>query len=450
MSVSNGHGYRIRFGAYEADLRSGELRRGGLKLRLQPQPFRILATLLQNPGEVVTREQLLAELWPEGTHVEFDLSLNAAVKKLRRSLGDSAQHPRFIETLPRIGYRFVFPVERIALETADDTTSSVPDAVDTDAAPARPLRWALIAATAGLAIAAGALTGVFSGDAWRALTATGQRSEEMLFAYRFFLGSRASPDGSMVAYRDAETAHLWIVDLHTGERRELIADWVSSVVAWSRDSRRIAFVKLGDPPGGLEIVEVATGARTRIPTDPVQRVVAWDWTADGRLVCTARSKDNPRIRLVGFLSLDDQVLTYIREVPQRANTFALSPDQRFIVYSERIAPTETNPAVQSDIRLIPVNGDGPIVTLSDHPDPDLYPFWSPDGRRVLVWARHESGPRERPLGRRYRPGYRRGAYTRPSSLRGWGPQRLRSFPARPRRETSSFHAGLRETTRSSS
>ena len=104
---------RIRFGAYEVELASGELRKGGIKIRLQPQPFQVLRLLLERPGEVVSREELRHKLWPDDTYVEFDLSLNTVVKKLRRALNDNPQHPRYIETLPRNGYRFIFPTERI-------------------------------------------------------------------------------------------------------------------------------------------------------------------------------------------------------------------------------------------------------------------------------------------------------------------------------------------------
>jgi cholera toxin transcriptional activator len=109
---SSGSGQRavVRFGVFEADLRSGELRKQGLRLKLQGQPFDILAILLQRPGEVVTRDELRQALWPEDTYVDFDHSLNTAINKLRTALGDSGSNPRFVETLARRGYRFIAPV----------------------------------------------------------------------------------------------------------------------------------------------------------------------------------------------------------------------------------------------------------------------------------------------------------------------------------------------------
>jgi DNA-binding winged helix-turn-helix (wHTH) protein len=100
----------IQFGIFEADLRTGELRRSGAKVRLQEQPFQILAMLLERPGEIVTREELRTRLWPADTFVDFDHSLNAAVRRLRDALGDTAENPRFVETVARRGYRFLAPV----------------------------------------------------------------------------------------------------------------------------------------------------------------------------------------------------------------------------------------------------------------------------------------------------------------------------------------------------
>jgi len=117
---------RIRFDVFEADLRSGELRKHGLKIKLHQQPFQVLTALLEHPGEVVTREELQARLWPSDTFVDFEVGLNSAVKKLREALRDSAETPRFIETLPRRGYRFIaainnaLPVEAPATVTPQE------------------------------------------------------------------------------------------------------------------------------------------------------------------------------------------------------------------------------------------------------------------------------------------------------------------------------------------
>ena len=108
----------LRFGVFELDLRAGELRKEGVKIKLQEQPFQILALLLAHPGEVVTRDELRKKLWPTDTFVDFDHGLNRAVNKLREALGDHSDSPRFIETLPRRGYRFVAPIHLPAARAA--------------------------------------------------------------------------------------------------------------------------------------------------------------------------------------------------------------------------------------------------------------------------------------------------------------------------------------------
>src|SRR5947207_11765530 len=108
---STGSGRLVRFGEFEIDERAGELRKEGIKVRLQEQPLQILQILLEHPGEVVTREELRKRVWPSDTFVDFDHGINNAIKRLREALGDTAETPRFIETLPRRGYRFIASLE---------------------------------------------------------------------------------------------------------------------------------------------------------------------------------------------------------------------------------------------------------------------------------------------------------------------------------------------------
>ncbi len=117
----------VRFGLFEADLAAAELRKRGRKIPLQDQPFRVLALLLRRAGELVTREEFQRALWPADTFVEFDEGLNKAIQKLRQALDDSSDNPRFIETLPRKGYRFIAPVERVAGEAVTPQPAPVHD-----------------------------------------------------------------------------------------------------------------------------------------------------------------------------------------------------------------------------------------------------------------------------------------------------------------------------------
>src|SRR4051812_17964497 len=141
-----------RFGLFELDLARGVLMKQGRTIKLQEQPLRILAILLENPGQTVTREQLRQVLWTADTFVDFDRGLNAAMVKLRQALGDSADNPRFIETQARRGYRFIAPVaasvETVAVPTADRPKSTF---------PVRRLMWLGSAALGLVLIGAGVL-----------------------------------------------------------------------------------------------------------------------------------------------------------------------------------------------------------------------------------------------------------------------------------------------------
>jgi DNA-binding winged helix-turn-helix (wHTH) protein len=104
---------RYRFGVFEADTATGELRRQGIRIKINAQPFQVLCLLLSRPGELFTRDQIAAHLWPDGTFVDYDHGVNSAINRIREALGDSAANPRFIETLARRGYRFIAPVEAL-------------------------------------------------------------------------------------------------------------------------------------------------------------------------------------------------------------------------------------------------------------------------------------------------------------------------------------------------
>ena len=111
MKYSSARPPHLRFSVFEVDLRTGELRKQGLKVKLQGQPFQVLVMLLERPGELVTREEIREKLWPGDTFIDFEHSVNSSIKRLREALGDDPATPRFIETLARHGYRFIAPVD---------------------------------------------------------------------------------------------------------------------------------------------------------------------------------------------------------------------------------------------------------------------------------------------------------------------------------------------------
>ncbi len=129
----------LRFGLFEADANSATLMRNGVRVKIQDQPFRVLILLLERPGEIVTREELRQRLWPEGTYVDFDGSLNVILKKLRAALDEDSDNPRFIETVPRRGYRFIAPV---SLDRKPETVIVEPTQIATTAAPSNEVRLA--------------------------------------------------------------------------------------------------------------------------------------------------------------------------------------------------------------------------------------------------------------------------------------------------------------------
>jgi len=152
---------RLAFGTFEADLHSGELRKGGVRLRLQAQPFQLLVMLLERPGELVTREEICQKLWSTDTFVDFDRSLGTAINKIREVLEDSATEPRFVETLPRRGYRFIAPVVPV-VESSQDR-SSLPLGSTTNKEEHRsPLSRRLIWISACVVLVASALVAWYS------------------------------------------------------------------------------------------------------------------------------------------------------------------------------------------------------------------------------------------------------------------------------------------------
>jgi Tol biopolymer transport system component/DNA-binding winged helix-turn-helix (wHTH) protein len=212
---SNGSQYqKLRFGLFEADLRTGELFRDGSKVRLQEQPFQILAMLLDRPGEVVTREQMRDALWPADTFVDFDHSLNAAIRRLRDALGDSAENPRFVATVARRGYRFIAPV---------DGAGSVPQPVEPpvpEIAPKKPL-WRRLPWAIG--IAAVLVIGISIGfHAARRFSTPAQLSKRRLTANPPDVPVRMSAlsgDGRYLAF--ADPTGFYIREVNSGETHSL-------------------------------------------------------------------------------------------------------------------------------------------------------------------------------------------------------------------------------------
>jgi Tol biopolymer transport system component/DNA-binding winged helix-turn-helix (wHTH) protein len=245
------------------DLSAAELRKRDRKVMLQEQPFQVLALLLRRPGEAVTREELQQALWPSHTFVEFDQGLNKAIQKIRQALGDSPDNPRFIETLPRKGYRFIAPVERLARE-ATRFESPAPDiASGSVKGRHRQLLWMLaagIVVIAGLGVAWWWLPR-HSGTSQLALT---QLTTDTGLTYQPAL----SPDGKLVAYASDRAGEgnldIWVQQIPRGEPIRVTHDGADDhEPSFSPNGRSIVF-RSERSGGGIYVVPALGGEPRKI------------------------------------------------------------------------------------------------------------------------------------------------------------------------------------------
>lgn len=218
----------VKFGVYEVDARIGELRRNGVRIKLQEQPFQLLAVLLEKPGEVVTREELRHRLWPADTFVDFDHSLNAAVKRLRDALHDSADNPRFVETVARRGYRFVAPV-----------SGELPANLATPRHSRFRLRARWVAAAAillaGACLSAGFHIGNHVARAYAPREVRLTANSPDVPVYR----ASMSPDGRLLAFTDPRGLFLREVDREDSHQVLLPPDFRAHSVAWFPDGSHL-------------------------------------------------------------------------------------------------------------------------------------------------------------------------------------------------------------------
>jgi Tol biopolymer transport system component/DNA-binding winged helix-turn-helix (wHTH) protein len=218
----------LRFGLFDLDLRAGELRRKGARVKLQEQPFQILAHLLEKPGEVVTREELRQRLWPADTFVDFDHSLNAAIRRLRDALGDSAENPTFVETVARRGYRFLAPVTPMPANGNGADLKPV-EVAASGSSRSFPRGWLFVAAGGAivlvfLAFRFGILLGhVFPSSPARVLQLTANPADDRVRA------AAISPDGKYLAFSD-ETG-FYLRQIETGETHPVAMP--EGRIAWS-------------------------------------------------------------------------------------------------------------------------------------------------------------------------------------------------------------------------
>jgi Tol biopolymer transport system component/DNA-binding winged helix-turn-helix (wHTH) protein len=259
----------VAFGSFEVDLPAGELRKAGKRLKLTGQPFQILCILLERAGEVVTREELRSRLWPD-TFVDVDHNLNTAVNKIREVLGDSAESPRFVETLPRRGYRFIVPVQTDGSDQPKQT---------------QPRNTRLLPILLGCAILVTAALAILAYSKWHAPTTPMQGIlRRLTFDSGLQSGVTWSPDGTSIAYSSdfGGSYDIWVQAIDGGDPVRITKgpgpNWQP---AWSPDGRSIAYRSEGGD-GGLYVISAHGGSNL------AQKIVSFGynphWSPDGQQI----------------------------------------------------------------------------------------------------------------------------------------------------------------------
>lgn len=403
----------VRFGVFELDPRAGELRRNGLKLRLQEQSYQILTLLLERPGDVVTREEIQKELWADGTIVEFDHSINAAVKKLRQALGDSAENPRFVETLPRRGYRFLVPVERPLVESDEPSPGQTapPEAELTHAATrerdAKNLTqvqapsWSLIksgwrwAAVLLVLLVAGVILFLMPRPTRqvsvpsRPLALTGNIGWEHDPAF--------SPDGKQVAFSWAKevgaNSDIYVKLVGVGAPLRLTTSpGISFSPVWSPDARYIAFLRNGTRGSEIFVISALGGPERNLGQLAAGRYdfgrlryPRLAWSPDAKYLATVDKGSSQSPDSIFLLSVENGERRRLTSPPPNFigdELPSFSPDGRKMAWFR-----DTHLLIGGDIYVLPLTANGAPageprrVTFDQRVIAGL--DWTPDGREIV-------------------------------------------------------------------
>jgi Tol biopolymer transport system component/DNA-binding winged helix-turn-helix (wHTH) protein len=369
----------VRFGVFEIDLEAGELRRNGLKVKLQGQPLQVLATLLEHPGKVVTREELRTKLWPGDTFVDFDHSVNAAIKRLRDALGESAEAPIFIETLARRGYRFMAPVHGWCAASGDLVPGVAPQA----RLPERRLIW--IASLSLLVIAGGLFVLRHTRESTlppiKVVPLTSLPGTKMTPGF--------SSDGNQVAFAWNRTGHhgseIYVKLVSEGEPRQLTQSGkLNFNPVWSPDGQRIAFVRSSEREAAIFTISAyGEGERKLLSLDGgAERRISW--SPDGKfLAFTDFDKKQPsRGSAIFLLSLDTLEKRELTSPPEDYSDEgpAFSPDAHALAF---VRGSDSDSGSGFDLYVVPVSGGEPRrLTFGD----DVFwtgPTWTEDGREIV-------------------------------------------------------------------
>jgi Tol biopolymer transport system component/DNA-binding winged helix-turn-helix (wHTH) protein len=369
----------IRFDGFEADVRSEELSRAGRRLRLPHQSFRVLAMLLEKAGQLVTREELRARLWPAGTLVEYDQRLNAAVNRLREALGDSAEAPRFIETLPKRGYRFIAAVEPPALPTPPLTP-------DRSSQPSQSRRKVLFAAAAGLSAMLIAITILMTAHRSPTRAPFGRQVVPFTSLPGKEIAPTFSPDGSQIAFgwnEGTDAGHqfdLYVKSLGSERLLRLThhpSRWISP--AWSPDGSTIAFVRQTGQHAGIFVIPALGGSERSIVSGEltVGSIIQISWSPDGRRLAYSAygAAGAPRVFIVSLQALNTRPLSPAPECLAAVEP-AFSPDGKQLA----LACISSSAVYTIYVVGLP---DGPVRPLASVLGEPQGLTWAADGSRLI-------------------------------------------------------------------
>jgi Tol biopolymer transport system component/DNA-binding winged helix-turn-helix (wHTH) protein len=398
MDNDDHSGQIVRFGLFEANLQTGELRKSGVKVPLQDQPFQVCAILLSRSGELVTREELRQKVWPEDTFVDFDHALNTAITKIRLALGDEADNPRFVQTLPRRGYRFIAPVDKPSLPAPPPA----PQERGTERVTPE-LRWLLVWATL-LVLLSGIGIWRFARNRADALPPlevaplAGQPGVQIDPAF--------SRDGNQVAFvlRGAEKCGIYTTMVGGEKSLRLTSDWDDASPTWSPDGRRVAFYRYGNGMA-IYVVPAFGGSEHRLyagPYNPWARGL--DWSPDGNVLAFSGGQANKNGTWISLLSIVDSSIRQLTSPSGQEVDYspAFSPDGSTVAFVRGILA-----GAVEDLYVVPAVGGIPQRLTFDRTWIRGSPAWTPDGREIVfssergglasLWRVSASGGTPRPV-----------------------------------------------------
>jgi len=400
-----------RFGLYEADLAAGELRKAGLRIKLQDRPFQILAVLLEKPGEILGREELQKRLWPAETFVDFEHGMNTAITKLRQALCDEADNPRYIETLPRRGYRFIAPVTfggfsssdaqlRADLAAGDGDAKAAP-AGTSDVAPSASrslnghlhFRYVIWIAVLVFLCGLGTASWYFYSRAYSRSV-----SSEIRIAPLNGLAHESdvafSPDGDQVAFvwngEPPDRVHIYISQVGAGTPRRLTnSPWWEIAPVWSPDGKYIAFIRFANDAelNGIYIASSLGGSERKVysmdPRNGTREQI--DWSPDGKyLVFAERNSptDPTGLYLLSLDNLEKSPLTFPQHGILGDSSPAFSRDGKSVAFMRDYLDTQ-------EIFVLPLKGGTPRQVTSDKRIVQGV-SWNADGR-YLIYSSNRGG-----------------------------------------------------------